>query len=456
MHDLKHATSRRRFLQVSAAGVTAGLLPRARLHAASANGKLQHACIGIGGIGNYDREQLAKHPQLEVVAICDVDRRNLAEAARKHPAARTYADWRELLATEGDRIDSINVSVPDHMHAAITMTALRTGKHVYCQKPLCHNVAEVRAVTHAAKESGVVTQLGTQVASGIGDRMAVQLLKQGVIGKAKKVFLCSSGPGTAGHRLTGPRPAQGETPPGYLDWDLWIGAAPLRPYAPAIYHPKAWRAWQDFGTGWSGDMGCHIFDPVWKGLGLAAPKTVVARVQQSWKDDPQRRADTWPQSDHIIWIFPGNEMTEGDELVLEWHDGSNLYTPQGVRQIIERDDFPAEGSLVVGTEGALLLELGNEPELLPSKKFKDHPRPELPPRDHYHHYIDACLGGERTESHFAQTGPMTETILLGTVAIRTPDVTLQWNSAQMKISNYPDAENYLRRTYRTGWQVEGL
>jgi predicted dehydrogenase len=456
MHSLKYPLSRRRFLQASAAGVAFGLESAAPLYAVSANGKLQHACIGVGGIGKLDRDRLGAHPKLEIVALCDVDRRNLEHAAEDYPAARTYTDWRELLAAEGDRIDSVNVSVPDHMHAPITMTALLAGKHVYCQKPLCHNVAEVRAVTLAATQTGAITQLGTQAAAQIGERMAVQLLREGVIGKIKRVYLCSNRPGAIeSYRLAGPRPAQGATPPDYLDWDLWIGAAPHRPYVPKIYHPVTWRAWQDFGTGWSGDMGCHIFDAVWKGLRLATPRTIAAHVQESWKDDPRRRADTWPQSDHILWTFPGNEMTAEDELVIEWHDGKFL-PPREIRQIIERENYPTECALVLGTEGAMLIPRGNEPELFPSKKFKDHPRPELPPRDHYHHYIDACLGGEPTESHFAQTGPMTEAILLGTVAIRAPDVTLQWNAANMKLPNHPAAEEYLRRTYRPGWQVAGL
>ncbi len=407
-------------------------------------------------MGRHDRGQFAAHKGARVVAICDVDRNNLDLAARDFPDARKYEDWRELIAKEGDKIDSVNVSVPDHMHAAIALTAIAAGKHVYCQKPLCHDVAEVRAVTEAAIKAGVVTQLGTQIAASTGERTAVQWLKQGVIGKVQRIYLCSNRPGAIKtYRLSGPRPAKGETPPASLNWDLWIGTAPMRPFAPNIYHQTRWRAWQDFGTGWSGDIGCHVFDAVWKGLGLSAPKTVVAKVQDSWRDDAARRADSWPQSDHITWTLPGNSLTASDELVIDWHDGK-MFSPADVRKTIERDDYPSESALVMGTEGALLIPLGGQPELFPSNKFKDQQRPKLAARNHYHDFVDACLGGKKTESHFAQTGPMTEAILLGTVAIRTPDVKLEWDAAAMKIPNHPEAEKFLRREYRDGWQVAGL
>jgi predicted dehydrogenase len=407
-------------------------------------------------MGRHDRGQFAAHKGARVVAICDVDRNNLDLAARDFPDARKYEDWRELIAKEGDKIDSVNVSVPDHMHAAIALTAIAAGKHVYCQKPLCHDVAEVRAVTEAAIKAGVVTQLGTQIAASTGERTAVQWLKQGVIGKVQRIYLCSNRPGAIQtYRLSGPRPAKGETPPASLNWDLWIGTAPMRPFAPNIYHQTRWRAWQDFGTGWSGDIGCHVFDAVWKGLGLSAPKTVVAKVQDSWRDDAARRADSWPQSDHITWTLPGNSLTASDELVIDWHDGK-MFSPADVRKTIERDDYPSESALVMGTEGALLIPLGGQPELFPSNKFKDQQRPKLAARNHYHDFVDACLGGKKTESHFAQTGPMTEAILLGTVAIRTPDVKLEWDAAAMKIPNHPEAEKFLRREYRDGWQVAGL
>lgn len=424
--------------------------------AASPNGKLSHACIGVGGMGATDMRNFMSHNRVQIVAICDVDRNHLEAAGKLVPDTRKYTDWRELFAKEGDKIDSVNVSVPDHMHALITMTALAAKKHVYCQKPLCHDVAECRAVAAAAKSAGVVTQLGTQFASGLGDRMGAQLLREGVIGKVKRVVLCSNRTGAVDkYRVEGPRPAAGVAPPASLAWDLWLGTAPPRPFASDLYHPMKWRAWQDFGTGWSGDIGCHIFDAVWKGLGLTAPKTIVAEVQKSWQESLARRADTWPQWNHITWVFPGNAMTGGDELQLEWFDGEKL-PPEEVRKLTDWAKYPEEAAMVIGTEGSLLLPHQSGPRLNPGEKFKTHPMPKLSPRNHYHHFADACLGGEMTESHFGQTAPMTEAILLGTVAIRTPGKMLAWNAADMKITNNDEAQAMLKRTYRDGWKFAGL
>ena len=238
-------------------------------------------------MGWGDLQNFLEHRQVQIVALCDVDAHNLDNAAKAVPGARVYADWRELLQKEGDRIDSVNVAVPDHTHFSAAYSAIQRGKNVYCQKPLCHDVAEVRALTQAAIKKGVVTQLGTQVAATIHDRTGVQWLREGRIGKVTHAYLCSNRPGAIEeYRLKGPRPAVGQEPPSALNWNLWIGTAPTRPYAPNIYHQTKWRAWQDFGTGWSGDIGCHIFDPVWKGLGLRPPLTVWAEVQESWKNSP--------------------------------------------------------------------------------------------------------------------------------------------------------------------------
>ena len=449
---LKKRIARRTFLKGTAAGLAAFAAP----NVLGANEKLNHACIGSGGMGWGDLNNFKRHKKVQIVAICDVDANRLKHAASAAPGARTYADWRELLEREGDRIDSCNVTVPDHMHAPITMTALRKKKHVYCQKPLCHDVGECRVIAKATKEAGVVTQLGTQAASGIGDRMAVQFLRQGVIGKFERLILCSNRPGAIKrYRLKGPRPAKGQAPPANLAWDLWLGTAPKRPFAPGIYHPTVWRAWQDFGTGWSGDIGCHIFDAVWKGLGLTAPKSVVADVQQSWADDPARRADTWPQGDHITWIFPGADNTAHDELKLEWFDGE-MFPPKEIIEMAAPNRYPPESAMAIGTNGALLLTHGSGPLLLPREKFRSVERPKFPGRNHYHHFVDACLGGEMTESHFIQTGPMAEAILLGTVAIRVPGKVLEWDAATMKFPNAPEADRLVRRTYRKGWEVAGL
>lgn len=446
--------SRRRFLRFGAKAILAApfLLPSG-LRAAAPNSKLNHACIGVGGMGANDLQNFRQHPRVHIAAICDVDSNNLERGAKAAPGARTYSDWREMLEVEGNRIDSVNVTVPDHMHFPIAMRAVRSGKHVYCQKPLCHDVAEVRALTEAAIKAEILTQLGTQVASGAGDRLAVQLLRAGAVGKVKSVYLCSNRPGAVeSYRLKGPRPgsAKGEAPPAHLKWDLWLGTAPLRPYAAGIYHPSKWRAWQDFGTGWPGDIGCHIFDAVWKGLGLKPALSVVAEVQESWEKSPERRAETWPQGDHITWTFPGNDLTESKELTLEWFDG-DFYPPKEVRNLYSLEEYPAECALVLGTEGALLLPHGRSPILLPEGKFKRHPRPKVFGRNHYHHFAEACLGGEKTESCFAQTGPMTEAILLGNAAIRAPGRMLHWDSPAMKFSNFPEGDRLLKRRYRDGW-----
>jgi predicted dehydrogenase len=446
--------ARREFLRGAVGAMALPMAFRTGIAAGSPGGKLNHASIGVGGMmGGNDLQNFVSHPSVKVVALCDVDSRNLEKARQVVPDARVYSDWREMLDKEQDRIDSVNVTVPDHMHFPIATKALRLGKHVYCQKPLCHDVAEVRALTAEARRAGVVTQLGTHISSSIGERTALEYLRRGVIGKVRSVVLCANRPGAIeNYRLPGPRPAQGETPPAELNWDLWIGNAPMRPYVPRIYHPSLWRAWQDFGTGWSGDIGCHLFDLPWKGLSLGTPLAVRASVQESWRDSPQRRADTWPQSNHITWRFPGTPATEGNELTVDWYDGL-FYPPKEIQSLYPGETYPTESSLFIGTEGALLYPLDSGPWLLPRDKFKDVERPKLEARNHYHHFADACLGRGRTECDFLQTGPMTEAILLGTVAVRWPDRWLDWDAAGMKIPHCADAESNLRRSYRQGWAV---
>ena len=379
----------------------------------------------------------------------------LKKASELVPEARTYADWRELLEKEKDNIDSVNVTVPDHNHYPIAYRAIELGKHVYLQKPMCHDVAEVRKITEAAEKAGLVTQLGTQHASSANDRRAVQMIQDGAIGKVKQAYLCSNRPGIEKYRGVGPRPATGQEPPANLNWDLWIGTAPMREFSPDIYHTMTWRMWLDFGTGWSGDIGCHIFDAVWRGLDLQAPKSVIAEVQQSWKDSPERRADVWPQSNHITWQFPGTDLTETDTLQVEWFDGE-FYPPQEIQDLYPGDEYPVESAMLLGTKGSMLIVHGGSTALLPQSDFEDYKVPTFDERNHYHHFADACMGNAKNESHFAQTGPMTEAILLGTVAILVPDTLLEWDAKNMKIPNFPEAEKLLARKYRDGWGIGGF
>ncbi len=445
--------SRRKFIQTAA---TAAIAAPLIIESCATEKKLRHASIGVGGMmGLNDLKEFISHPNVTVVAICDVDKKMLEEAAKLVPEARRYYDWRELLEKEADSIDSVNVTVPDHNHFIISHSAIMKGKHVYCQKPMCHDVAEVRKLTKASVEKGVVTQLGTQHAASANDRRAVKLIKNGAVGKIKHVYLCSNRPGAEKYRLAGPRPAESAEVPENLNWDVWIGPAPTRPFVPDIYHTVLWRSWLDFGTGWSGDIGCHIFDAVWKGLGLKAPKTVVAEVQKSWQESPERRADTWPQSNHITWMFPGNELTESDELPVEWFDGE-FYPPEEIQKIFPGSPYPPESAMLVGTEGSLLVVHGNDLALLPHEKFANYKMPDFKDKNHYHLFVDACLGGEKTESHFAQTGPMTEAILLGTVAVRNPETLMEWDTDNMRIPNSPEAEKLLSRVYREGWNTAGF
>lgn len=446
--------TRRKFVQTT---LTAAVGVPFLMHSCKAqpSGILNMACIGVGGMGLHDLKQYIAHEFVNIIAICDVDSNRLKEASKLVTDAKTYTDWRELLKEETNNIEAVSVTVPDHNHYAIAYSAIELGKHVYLQKPMCHDVAEVRKITEAAEKKGVITQLGTQYASSANDRRAVKMMKDGVIGKVKQVYLCSNRPNIEIYRRKGPRPAKGQNPPDFLDWNLWIGTAPMREYAPEIYHPMVWRMWLDFGTGWSGDIGCHIFDAVWKGLDLTAPKSVIAEVQESWKNSPERRADAWPQSNHITWQFPGTSFTEEDNLQIEWFDGE-FYPPKDIMDLYPGENYPVESAMLVGTKGSMLIQHGGNTTLLPLDKFSRFKMPKFEDRNHYHHFVDACRGGEKTESHFAQTGPMTEAILLGTVAIQHPDTLLQWDSEDMKFPNFPDAENLLDRNYRDGWNYGGF
>jgi len=424
--------------------------------AASPNSKVQHASIGVGGMGGADIGQIGAHPEVEIVAICDVDTRRMVNAAKKFPSARRYQDWRELLEQEGDKVDSVNVTTPDHMHAPIAMSALNMGKHVYCQKPLTHSLYEARQISAAAKKAGVVTQMGIQLSSTIGSRMAASMLQDGVIGKVVEAHLWSN-KDAGRYRPKGPRPKQTDPVPAELNWDWWLGTAPERPYVNGVYHPTWWRGWQDFGCGWLGDMGCHIMDMPYRALELGLPLAIHAEVEPEWRDDPARRVETFPTWQIVRYTFPGTDRTSGDTIDVTWSDGYK-YPPEELTKKMDGRKFPQQGALLIGEEGVMLAPHGGGPQFFPGEKFKGIARPKLKPINHYHEFINAIQAkpGAMLQASFDYAGPLTEMVLLGTVALRYPDQDLKWDAANLKVTNLDGAGCFVRRPYRKGWEIKGL
>lgn len=439
--------SRRRLLRAGALAAAVTALPAGfRRGRAAANDRLRLAGIGVGGMGAADLASLASHPGVEVVALCDVDAGTLAAAAEKHPGAKRFADFRMMFDEFADGIDAVHVSTPDHSHAAATMTALNHGKHAYCQKPLTHDVHESRQLRKVAEERGLVTQMGTQIHSTTPYRTAVRLVQEGVIGRVREVHSWSGK--TWGY--DGPDPQPG-TPPATLDWNLWLGTAAERPYAEGHYHPGNWRRWYDFGGGTMGDMAIHILDPVFTALALGPPRSLVSRSSAA----PAR---SFGMQNETIFRFPAGQYTT-DPFTLTWYDGGKmpdtaawpLDLPDGTRM-----GLPDQGSMFLGEKGAVLLPHVAMPMLLPVGDFAGHPIEAAANGDHYHLFVDACLGGAPTTCGFSYAGPLTEAVLLGTLANRFPGDELLWRPAALAIPNHDRAHALLRRTYRRGFEVDNL
>lgn len=432
--------SRRHFLQVGAAGLTAISFGRVL----GANEKLRVASVGVGGKGWSDLNGVAASPQVTVAALCDVDESDkfLGKAAEKFPAAQRFTDWRRLLDASKN-FDALIVSTPDHMHAPVGLAGMQLGKHLFCQKPLTHTVFEARQMRLAAQKHKLVTQMGNQIQSHEAYRTAVKLVRDGVIGKVKEVHSWQSG--KLGWMLVDDRPAGSDPVPKTLHWDGWLGVAPERPYKDQVYHSFNWRAWQDYSNGQLGDFGCHILDPVFLALGLTAPTTIRAEATL-----PNR--EVWYKTATVAYEFPGTAFTTGKTLNLTWYDGEGKFPPRDRLGLPENVKLPGSGSLLLGEKGSLLIPHVAAPKLFPEEKFKDFAIEKVPSVDHYVGWADACRGVGKTTSHFDYAGPLTETVLLGTVAVRVPGETLQWDAAQLKVTNAPKADALLRKPYRKGWE----
>lgn len=456
---MRSTIDRRTFLRtIGAAGLVAPFLAR-NLRAATSTPVLRHASFGSAGMAWADIQAICSNEFVQLVAIAEVDLNRIKDAKAWFPQARIYQDWRELLDKERHNIDSVNVSTPDHMHAPMAMAAMQLGKHVYCQKPLAHDLYETRRLTQYARERGLVTQMGIQIHAEKSYRQAVALVRAGAIGKVKEAHLWSN----KKWGDTGQPSGTGDSVPEGFDWELWQGGCTPRPYfGDSYYHPSNWRKRLDFGTGTFGDMGCHIFDPVFEALALTAPISVRSEglAPDQWN---------WSTNATIRYIFPGNHLTNGPSVAVTWYDGDQRPPPE-VQALVAihkddhskpeagqgRDDLPAQGSIIIGTNGTLLLPHVSAPRLYPVETFRDFPLPEMKPVHHWTEWAEACVGNGTPSANFDYAGPLTEAVLLGSVAVRFPKRTLEWNSDALQFGNLKEANEFIRRPYRKGWEVKGL
>lgn len=473
MKDEKQRTdgvSRREFVSTVAAAAGLTIVPRHVLGAGyqAPSDTVNVAIVGyIMGMGTSNLNNVAKSDN--IVALCDCDESDAANKAlskngtlEKFPKATRYKDFRVMFDKQKD-IDAVLVATPDHNHAVIAMAAMQLGKHVYVQKPLTRTVSEARALTEAARKYKVVTQMGNQGHSEEGLRLMQEWFNAGAIGPVREVHCWTNRPIWPQGM---PRPAETPAVPEGLDWDLWIGPSPMRPYHPT-YHPFGWRAWQDFGAGAMGDMGCHVMDAAFTVLKLGAPTSVIAstafnvlRVKNDQGEFENQRVeynDSYPPSSVIHLSFP--ERGSLPPVKLHWYDGGIL--PERPEDLEPDRTMPQSGTIFVGEKGKMWCETYSEsPRLIPESAMTAFVRPpKTLPRvpdgraGHERNWLDAIRQKGQAVSNFDYAGPFTESVLLGNVALRYPGTRLSWDAPNMKITNMPDADQFLRHQYRAGWSL---
>jgi predicted dehydrogenase len=414
--------------------------------------QLNVAGIGAGGMGGGDIATVSKLGA-NIVALCDVDEVRAAGSFNAFPKARRYKDFRIMLDKEAKNIDAVTVGTPDHIHAVAAMAAMRAGKHVYVQKPLTHTLHECRVLTKAAREAGVMTSMGNQGHATEGARLTNEWIQAGVIGDVREVHVWSDRAGKLWKQGIG-RPSETPPVPATLDWDLWLGPIHERPYHPA-YAPVSWRGWRDFGTGALGDMGCHIIDhPVWA-LNLGAPTTVEARttLDGSVLEDDKPNFETFPIAAIIYFDFPARGQRP--PVRMTWYDGGLM--PPAPSELPSGQQLPDNGVLYIGSKGKMYHgSHGGMPQLLPAsllEEAKTVPRTMKRSPGHYEEWVLACKGGERPTASFDYSGPMTETVLLGVLALRAPGTRLEWDSENQKVTNAPELNPFIHAEYRKGWTL---
>jgi predicted dehydrogenase len=435
------------------------------------------AGIGVGGKGEGDIASFAKSGKAEIAYLCDVDDRRAAKSVAAFPKAKYYKDYRVMLDKEHKHIDAVSVSTPDHNHAIQAMAAMQLGKHVYVQKPLTHDIYEARMLTEAAKKYKVVTQMGNQGSSGDGVRQLKEWYNADLVGDVHTVYCWTNRPvwpqGIAW-------PGQKSEVPKELDWDLWLGTAPYRDYVEKLV-PFNWRGWWDYGTGALGDMGCHIIEPPFRVLDLMYPVDVTASIGSVYVDEFKRGyfPESGPPSSYIILTFP--ERNGKSAVKMHWMDGG--IQPERPEELgpNEKMGDGGNGVIFIGTKGKMMCSTyGAAPSLLPTSRNNEINIPQTIKRveggadGHYAQWVEACLAGYgkmEVSSPFDIAGPLTETVLMGNLAIRSQDIRkpregkpdqfdypgrnikLLWDGTNMRVTNFEDANQFVKREYRAGWKL---
>lgn len=455
---MTESIDRRAFLGGAAGAVAAFTVVPSHVLAGAAgqrpSDKLNLAAIGIGGMGASNINACSTE---NFVALCDVDNGYAGKVFNRFPNARKYKDFRVMLDKEDKNVDGVIIATPDHTHGVVAMACLQHRKHIYLQKPLAHSIYEVRKLTEAAREAKVQTQMGNQGHSSDEIRMLNEWIQDGAIGPVHEVYAWTDRPVGGDPWSDFPimaRPKETPDVPKTLDWDLWLGPAQYRPYHP-IYHPMSWRGFWDFGTGPLGDMGCHIIDPAFWVLNLGQPTRVEATTTHY---QPDVAAETFPRASIIRYEFPAR----GDmpPVKLTWTDGRLM--PPRPRDLEPGRRLEGSGALFLGEKGTIMhgSHGAGGVRIIPETKMRAYKRPERTlPRvkggqsGHEQDWIRACKDGKPASSSFEYGGPLTEMVLLGVLAMRFKDMPLEWDSANLKVTNLPEADTLIHPPFRDGWTL---
>ncbi len=406
---------------------------------------------GGGGRAGADLKELAKVPHTKIVAIADLDPRRAAGSQQLAPEAKFFGDWREMLEKFGAEADACEVGTPDHMHAPQMMSAMQLGLHIYGQKPLTRTLHEARMLREKAEADKLITQMGTQVASSSGNQTAVSWLRSRIVGDVISVH--SMNPKSWGSM--DPLPDRTDEAPRGFNWDHWIGVCKMRPFIAGEYHPGQWRKRLDFGTGTLGDMGCHIYHPWVQGLDAMNPTSVISHGPGPVD------ADSWPINGRVEYTFGATEFSGSKPFAFTWYDGNQRPPAEVAAAVGGVENVPPSGSVVIGSKGALAIPHGGSgtPGLYRDGKLSEENKTleHVENGNHFSNWVEAVRGeGSTPISNFSYSGPMTEAVLLGTVAQRLPGQKLEWDAAAGKFTNNKDANGLRHDSYREGWEVKGI